>query len=64
MSVCVWRPLLTSGVVSWQIIWTCFLGTINLQGEEKSSSLLTFFYYRIFSVIRRSVFLKKMCLFD
>ena len=43
MSVCVWRPLLVSGVVSWRIISTCFLGAINLQGKEKSPSLLTFF---------------------
>ena len=42
-SVCVWRPLLVSGVVSWRIISTCFLGAINLQGKEKSPSLLTFF---------------------
>ena len=44
MSICVWRPLLDSGVVSWRIISTCFLGAIRLQGKEKSSSLLTFFY--------------------
>ena len=44
MSVCVWRLLLVSGVVSWRIISTCFLGAINLQGKEKSSSLQTFFY--------------------
>ena len=43
MSVCVWQPLLDSGVVSWRIILTCFLGAISLQGKEKSSSLLTFF---------------------
>ena len=43
MSVSVWRPLFVSGVVSWRIISTCFLGAINLQGKEKSPSLLTFF---------------------
>ena len=32
------------GVVSWRIISTCFLGAISLQGKEKSSSSLTFFY--------------------
>ena len=31
-------------VVSWQIISTCFLGAISLQGKEKSSSLLTFLH--------------------
>ena len=31
-------------VVSWRIIWTCFLAAISLQGKEKSSSLLTFLY--------------------
>ena len=41
MSVCVWRPFHVS--VSSRIIPTCFLGAINLQGKEKSSSLLTFF---------------------
>ena len=44
MSACQWQPLLDSGVVSWQIILTCFLGAISLQGKEKSSSLLKFFY--------------------
>ena len=44
MSVCVWWPLLNSGVVSWRIISTCFLAAISLQGKEKSSSLLTFLY--------------------
>ena len=43
MSVCVWWPSLESGVVSWRIS-TCFLAAISLQGKEKSSSLLTFFY--------------------
>ena len=43
MSVCQWQPLLDLGVVSWQIILTCFLGAISLQGKEKSSSLLKFF---------------------
>ena len=27
-----------------RLISTCFLGAINLQGKEKSSSLLSFFY--------------------
>ena len=40
MSVCVWRPLLFSAVVIWRIS-TSFLGAINLQGKEKSSSFLT-----------------------
>ena len=40
MSVCVWRPLLFSAVVIWRIS-TCFLGAINLQGTEESSSFLT-----------------------
>ena len=44
MSVCVWWPLLDSCVVCWRIISTCFLAAISLQGKEKSSSLLTFFY--------------------
>ena len=44
MSVCVWWPLLDSGVVSWRIISTCFLAAISLQGKEKSFSLLTFLY--------------------
>ena len=46
MSVCVpssWPVSGQSGVVSWRIISTCFLGLINLQGKGKSSSLLTFF---------------------
>ena len=33
------------GVVSWRIISTCFLGAINLQGKEKSCSLLKLFFY-------------------
>ena len=41
MSVCVWRPFHVS--VTSRIISTCFLGAINLQGKEKSSSLLKFF---------------------
>ena len=44
MSACQWQPLLDSGVVSWKIILTCFLGAISLQDKEKSSSLLKFFY--------------------
>ena len=46
MSVCVWRPIHVSGVVTWRItsvISTCFLGAINLQGKEKPSLLLMFF---------------------
>jgi len=42
MRVCVWRPLLFSGVVVWRIILTYFLGAINLQGKEKSSFLMFF----------------------
>ena len=45
MSVCVWRPLFVSGVVSWRIISTFFLGAINLQGKEKSCSLLKLFFF-------------------
>ena len=41
MSVRVWRPLLFSAVVIWRIS-TYFLGAINLQDKEKSSSFLTF----------------------
>ena len=44
ISVCVWWPLLHSGVVSWRVTSTCFRTAISLQGKEKSSSLLTFLY--------------------
>ena len=40
MSVCVWWPFDVS--FRSRIISTCFLGAINLQGKEKSSSLLMF----------------------
>ena len=43
MSVYVRRPLLFSAVVIWRISTRfCFLGGINLQGKEKSSSFRTF----------------------
>ena len=48
--VCVWRPLLFSSVVIWRIS-TCFLGAINLQGKEKSSSFLTFVLNEFFPAI-------------
>ena len=31
MSVCVWRPLFVSGVVSWRIISTCFNFSVRLR---------------------------------
>ena len=42
--------LLVLGAIIWRIIWTCFLGAINLQGEEKFSSFL-----KIFNCIKRVV---------
>ena len=34
---------LSVDLTCWRIISTCFLMAVNLQGREKSSSLLTFF---------------------
>ena len=59
MSVCVWRPALVSGVVSWRIISICFLGVINLQG--KSSSLLTFFIVYIKQFVLAIIFWDCLC---